>query len=70
MLNRANVNFLLKVQHVFFFILILCLFQTFFHDNVDMDTDDPFAGLGGLGSGLGSGLGGNFGPSRNAPFRY
>ena len=29
-----------------------------------METDDPFASLGGLGSGLG----GNFGP-RNAPFR-
>ena len=29
-----------------------------------METDDPFASLGGLGSGLGA----NFGP-RNAPFR-
>ena len=29
-----------------------------------MDTDDPFASLGGLGSGLGA----NFGP-RTAPFR-
>ena len=39
--------------------------QSFFNDNMDgMDTDDPFASLGGLGSGLGA----NFGP-RTAPFR-
>ena len=30
----------------------------------NMETDDPFASLGGLGSGLGA----NFGP-RTAPFR-
>ena len=39
--------------------------KTFFNDGHDgMDTDDPFASLGGLGSGLGA----NFGP-RTAPFR-
>jgi len=39
--------------------------QPFFNDGMDgMETDDPFASLGGLGSNLG----GNFGP-RTAPFR-
>merc|ERR1719282_1168349 len=40
--------------------------QSFFNDGMGegMDTDDPFASLGGLGSGLGA----NFGP-RTAPFR-
>jgi len=39
--------------------------QSFFNDNMEgMETDDPFASLGGLGSGLG----GSFGP-RNPPFR-
>merc|ERR1719210_2171494 len=39
--------------------------QSFFNDGLDgMETEDPFASLGGLGSGLGA----NFGP-RNAPFR-
>jgi len=39
--------------------------QPFFNDGMDgMETEDPFASLGGLGSGLGA----NFGP-RNAPFR-
>ena len=45
-------------------ILTIYDFQSFFNDGDNMETDDPFASLGGLGSGLGA----NFGP-RTAPFR-
>ena len=44
---------------------LIYLLSLFFNDGMDgMETDDPFASLGGLGSNLG----GNFGP-RTAPFR-
>jgi len=43
--------------------------QGFFNDNMDgMDKDDPFAGLGGLGSGLGAGFGHGRTPFRSQSF--
>jgi len=43
--------------------------QAFFNDGMDgMDTEDPFASLGGLGSGLGAGFGSNRTPFRSQSF--
>ena len=44
-------------------------FQGFFNDNLDgVDKDDPFAGIGGLGSGLGGGFGHGRTPFRSQSF--
>jgi hypothetical protein len=43
--------------------------QAFFNDGMDgMDTEDPFAGLGGLGSGLGAGFAHGRTPFRSQSF--
>ncbi len=62
----TSVSYLIIFMKLYFLHVYV---QAFFNDGMDgMDTEDPFAGLGGLGSGLGAGFAHGRTPFRSQSF--